>query len=442
MFFRIFGPLSYHINFYSTPLHGIFKCIILFYIIFIQLFNRKHENPKNFSITTLKSIYSLFIVLVIGMLGSLMLSVPILAQDRSGIHWGLSNIQEIWLTNLSNISENAEPIWLHYTDVAIGYDWAMNNQWGLQIYASAFFTNGNSISELVGDLQGISNIEASQGAEVLEAWVELKSPLGLQIKGGRLDSNADFDAIEPAQFFINSSQGIGPDISTVGVNGPSIFPETGLGAVLLYQAKQWSLKLGSFDPLTRLSGSNIEQVKNYDWDFSDGALWLAEFIFNFEDNILGLGLWNSSYSLQREYPMIDNLTDAKGLYGFMSQSKPFGDTYLRLGLSESKNAFIDRYIGVGWTNEISTNTDFLSESVLGISWASARLGELGLRNKFGMENGEKISHSFEHILEISSRSDISELLQLQPNLQFVIQPGAEKKTSSRLVIGIRGILEL
>jgi porin len=365
-----------------------------------------------------------------------------LAQDRSDIYWGLSNIQEIWLADLTNISENLEPIWLHYTDVAVGYDWTMDNQLGLQIYSSAFFTNGNSISELVGDLQGISNIEASKGAEVLEAWVELKSPLGLRVRGGILDSNADFDSIEPAQFFINSSHGIGPDLSSVGANGPSIFPETGLGGMLLYEAKLWSVKVGSFDPLTRLSGNSFEEGKNYDWDFNDGALWITEFLFNFEQIALGLGMWNSSYSLQREYPMIDNLSNAKGLYGFISQSKPFGNTYLRLGLSESKNAFIDRYIGLGWTNKKSPNTDLLSKSVLGISWASARLGELGLFNEFGMEKGGKISHSYEHILEISALSKLSELVQIQPNLQFVIQPNADRKSGTTLVLGIRGILEL
>jgi carbohydrate-selective porin OprB len=153
-------------------------------------------------------------------------------------------------------------------------------------------------------------------------------------------------------------------------------------------------------------------------------------------------MWNSSYSLQREYPMIDNLSNAKGLYGFMSQSKPFGDIYLRLGLSESKNAFIDRYLGLGWKNNISINTAFLSESVLGFSWASARLGELGLLNEFGMKKGEKISHSYEHILELSARSKLSEQVQIQPNLQFVIKPNADRKSGTKLVLGIRGILEL
>ncbi|NBW70866.1 MAG: hypothetical protein EBR32_05605 [Bacteroidetes bacterium] len=380
--------------------------------------------------------------ITLAILSILILTVPVQAQDRSNIHWGISNIQEIWLADLTNFSENAEPVWLHYTDVAVGYDWAIDNKWGIQIYGSAFFTNGNSISNLVGDLQGISNIEASRGAEVLEAWVELKSPLGLRVKGGILDSNADFDSIEPAQFFLNSSHGIGPDISSVGLNGPSIFPETGFGTMLLYEAKQWSMKLGSFDPLTRTSGSNYEQVNNYDWDFSDGALWMAEFVYNFEQITLAIGMWNSTYSLQRDYPMIDNVTNAKGLYGFISQSKPYGDTYLRLGVSDSKNAIVDRYLGVGWTSSTSSDAIFLSEHILGLSWASARLGELGLLNEFGVDNRDKKSHAFEHILELSSRIDVGELLQLQPNLQFVMQPGAIKKSSSRLVFGMRGILEL
>ena len=364
------------------------------------------------------------------------------AQENSTMHWGLSNVQEIWLANISNTSEDAEPVWLHYTDASIGYEWSINSSWSLNVYGSAFFTNGNSISDRVGDLQGISNIEAHRGAEILEGWLELISPIGLGLKGGILDSNGDFDSIEPAQFFINSSHGIGPDLSSVGVNGPSIFPETGLGAIAFFEEKKWSIKLGAFDPLTRASGSEFYKASNIDWDFSDGVLMVSELQVTTTDSRISVGIWTSSFSLEKNYTQLSNLSNAKGMYTSLNRSDSFGDTYIRLGLSESKNAYIDRYIGAGWVKKISSSSNFLPQSLIGISWASARLGDLGLFSEWTGGELNKDDHSFEHILEISSNTKLSDNLQLQPNLQFIIQPGAQSSAQSRLVVGVRGVFEI
>ena len=364
------------------------------------------------------------------------------AQNNSLFNWGLSNVQEIWFANISNTSEDAEPVWLHYTDASIGYEWSINSSWSLNVYGSAFFTNGNSISDFVGDLQGISNIEAHRGAEILEGWLELISPIGLGLKGGILNSNGDFDSIEPAQFFINSSHGIGPDLSSVGANGPSIFPETGLGAIAFFEEKKWSIKLGTFDPLTRASGSELNKASNIDWDFSDGVLMVSELQVSTTDSRISLGIWTSSFSLEKNYTELSNLSNTKGMYTSLSRSDSFGDTYIRLGLSESKNAYIDRYVGAGWIKNISSSSNFLPKSLIGISWASARLGDLGLFSELAGVELNKDDHSFEHILEISSNTKLSDNLQLQPNLQFIMQPGAQVRAQSRLVLGIRGIFEI
>ena len=46
---------------------------------------------------------------------------------------------------------------------------------------------------------------------------------------GLYDLNTEFDALESAGLFLNSSQGIGPEFAQSGLNGPSIFPTTTLG---------------------------------------------------------------------------------------------------------------------------------------------------------------------------------------------------------------------
>ena len=139
---------------------------------------------------------------------------------------------------------------------------------------------------------------------------------------------------------------------------------------------------------------------------------------------------------------LSNLSNAKGIYTSLSRSDTFGDTYIRLGLSESKNAYIDRYIGAGWVKKISPNAILLSESLIGISWASARLGDLGIFSELPRDQHNSTDHSFEHILEISTSTKLSEVVRLQPNLQYIIQPGAQSNAQSRLVVGIRGVFEI
>lgn len=63
-------------------------------------------------------------------------------------------------------------IWLQYyeTSVSTIFDLSENNK--LKIYGSIFWVNGQSIAN---NIQGISNIEADRGFEILESWVQFES---------------------------------------------------------------------------------------------------------------------------------------------------------------------------------------------------------------------------------------------------------------------------
>lgn len=89
---------------------------------------------------------------------------------------------------------------------------------------------GGSISELAGDYQAVSNIEAENSWRLYEAWFEkVIRNSGVSVLGGLYDVNSEFNALSTAQLFINSSHGIGAAMGTGGVTGPSIFPLTSLG---------------------------------------------------------------------------------------------------------------------------------------------------------------------------------------------------------------------
>ena len=102
---------------------------------------------------------------------------------------------------------------------------------GATLFAYGLYNNGTRFSEdLVGDAQGISNIETGvRATRLYEAWVEQRFASDhASLKFGLYDLNSEFDAIESAALFLNPSHGIGPDFSQSGLNGPSIFPTTSL----------------------------------------------------------------------------------------------------------------------------------------------------------------------------------------------------------------------
>ncbi len=92
-----------------------------------------------------------------------------------------------------------------------------------------FGNTGAAPSEWVGDLQFTNNIEAPEAFRVFEAWVRQEMMEGrLSVLFGLRDLNAEFYGMDGGEIFLNSSNGIGVEMSQSGENGPSIFPNTSL----------------------------------------------------------------------------------------------------------------------------------------------------------------------------------------------------------------------
>ncbi len=89
---------------------------------------------------------------------------------------------------------------------------------------------GGSVSSEVGDLQCISNIEAPAEWRLYEAWLEQQIGPRLSILAGVYDINSEFDVIPAAGDFLNGSFGFGPEYALSGDVGPSTYPATSLAA--------------------------------------------------------------------------------------------------------------------------------------------------------------------------------------------------------------------
>lgn len=122
---------------------------------------------------------------------------------------------------------------------------------GWQVHAQLIRFDGQSLSKHLGDIQTADNIEAVPVTRLFEAYLAKMWDRGdhsLALRLGLIDLNSQFDSIDPASLMLNSSHGIGPDLSRSGRNGPSIYPVTATGATLTWvRSKTWTFRLGMFD---------------------------------------------------------------------------------------------------------------------------------------------------------------------------------------------------
>jgi porin len=111
------------------------------------------------------------------------------------------------------------------------------------LYFLGNFNSNGLLTDIVGDVQTSCNIEADEAVRLFEAWYEhrfLNDNLALLF--GLHDLNSEFDALEYASLFINSSFGISPDISQTG---PSIFPTSSIAVRLRVLPTENSYLLGA-----------------------------------------------------------------------------------------------------------------------------------------------------------------------------------------------------
>ncbi len=101
-------------------------------------------------------------------------------------------------------------------------------------------------SDIVGDLQGVSNIAAPRTSRVFELWYEqtlIDEKFSLLV--GIEDINSEFYVSEYGGLYINSSFGIGPELAAAR---PSVFPLAAFGvrSKFLFN-ERWEFLVGAYD---------------------------------------------------------------------------------------------------------------------------------------------------------------------------------------------------
>jgi len=307
------------------------------------------------------------------------------------------------------------------------------------------YNNGTTFSpDFVGDIQGISNIDAIEALRIYEFWYEQPLADTVSLRFGLYDLNSEFDSIETPGLFVNSSHGIGADFAQSGVNGPSIFPVTSLAARL-----SWNVGGGNTLRYALLDGvpgdPDHPSRTAIKLGGDDGGLHVLEYNHQFPSGMrAGLGTWlyTADFAvIDADNPSAGPSRDDgnNGAYGFVElpvySSATSGariDAFLRYGIADDTFNTLDSYLGAG-----VVATGLLpgrADDKLGFALARASLGSPARQ---ALAADGTATESFELNLELTYSAQVSDWLRLQPNIQYVINPGADPSLDDALVIGFR-----
>lgn len=337
---------------------------------------------------------------------------------------------------------------------------------GTIFFVYFLWDHGANPSDLVGDVQYLDNIAAPPTFKLYEMLGEVRLAPQFSLLAGLYDVNSEFDLINSSQDFINSSFGIGPDFSQSGRNGPSIFPVTSLGVRAKFQPSlSFYLQMGVLDGVPGdphdPDGTQII-IKN-----DDGALFVAEggWILDAakdhppearrlrarrigrqqdwgQRGKVALGGWNYS----RSQPTIDsdpmNPQSARswGAY-LLGEMRVIGepgeyeqglDLFGRIGVADSE---VNRFgssvtIGASYTGAFPRR----DEDGIGLAIATAFNGD---EYRAALSGAGIPVDDAEIAIELTYVAKVRPWLRVQPDLQYIINPGTDPQLDNALALGLR-----
>jgi len=338
--------------------------------------------------------------------------------------------------------------YLDYLELGIGYDAGRAVGWGdWALYASAFRRNFPTFSDrYVGDAMVVSNIDADTPMQVLEAWAEW----GFDARGagslrlGLYDLSAEFDVLESRTLFLNSTYGVGHDLAQTGLNGPSLYPHTALGARVAWAPRDdWSLKVAVLDGVP---GDPEERGRSrLHLSSSEGALWIAEATGGNRHLRGGVGYWRYTAAFPELQPagadgaVPTSNANAGGyvMAEFASDTgagtgEPRWTVFVRAGTAADHINIFDRVLSAGVVHRSAWPRRY--GSYVGLAAAEARVGDpyRRLRAADGLA-----TDSCERNVELTWRFPLGERAALQPDVQYVQNPSGEPGIPDAWVVGLR-----
>ena len=315
---------------------------------------------------------------------------------------------------------------------------------GLTAHAHVMYNNGREFgARFVGESQLVSNIEGVNTWRLYEFWVDYsfgkRGENSLRL--GLYDLNTEFDSMDSAGLFLNSSHGIGAQLAQTGRNGPSIFPITSLG--LRWRGHNgpnyWQVVALDAVPGDRHDPGHT----GIHFDSDEAALLVAEAGSNqVGQHKFAVGIWQYTgrFDSIDETDAFGAPVSAKGNQGWYllgerrlwKRNASELTVFARAGTAPNRFNPIERFWGGGlvWSKFLKSRP----EDQLGLAIATAS-NSRRYRNLL-LANGTTANRD-ETILELTWRLPVNSYLTLQPDLQWVRNPGWNPQLTDAWVVALR-----
>lgn len=323
-------------------------------------------------------------------------------------------------------------------DLTLEVDTQKMGWWdGGTVFLYGLANYGDAITKSVGNVQVIDNIETYSTAKLYEAWYEhsfLDKRISVLL--GLHDLNSEFAALDYAGTLINSSFGISTEIAQVG---PSIFSYTAPAArIRVLPGGEAYIQSALYDGVpgdpNNPRGTRVRYHKN------EGLLWITEVGMLSPDDLaynghrkIAAGFWyhtkefedpngqvvhrNHGIYLIGEHALVAESDVAQGL-----------GLFWQTGFARNDVNPISLYFGGGltYTGIIPER----NEDVLSLGYAHARRSDAYGEAAPGSDH-------IEGAIELTYHALISESIAIQPDLQYIINPGFDPQLDNALAIGVR-----
>ena len=350
---------------------------------------------------------------------------------RHGMSFVLQSLDESFANPNCALATTGESRYAGLTDVIFTIDTEGADWWkGGFFFVDLQNSRGGDISDVVGDIQGISNIVAPPGTRFSEYFIDQNFAEGrFRLKVGKQDANADFVVSEGGGEFINSSFGIIPTVPL------PTYPAPALGVMGGWSpGKTIHVKAGYWDGSPTLgSGISTEILTGSSGGVGAVGLEIRPFGGSIIDGTYRIGYWRHS-EIELAIPAAKEDSSvvtgpADGIYftadqGLWESGPRRLSFFAQGGWGEADRSVVGSYYGAGLTFSAPFNSR--PNDVLGLGVAHAEIGKLERRDGYA---------DSETVIEFFYRLPVTAWMTLNPDLQWVYRPGGADGTA--FVAGLR-----
>jgi porin len=335
------------------------------------------------------------------------------SQKNSAIDWHLDGIFEGVLVPKGSINKGFAYDHLIRGEVSL-FTHALGGWKGGSLTISAIQVTSDQPSEKsIGDLQVASNIDAAPALRIYDLYYAQNFDNKIDLRAGLIDFNQFYDKIGPASLLLNSSFGIGPDISA---NIPtSIYPKPGLGFSTSLQMNKWKIRYCLF--------------QNNPADRSDFSLhrYMMDLEANFttKKGITGLpltckiGVWHHSQIVSRpktvSRPYSGYYIEAK--QSILNQTYRSVSCFIQWGSSPYHTDSVPYYLGLGFLVNGPFKNHLDDQFSIGIANAWTKM------NLTMAETTLEMTYSYR----------VADRVSIQPDIQYIFNTGGLNKGNGTVI---------